>query len=121
MYKIKETFNIDEATYSYEDFKAVSYCQTAGNDTSFPNNTVTAMDGKTFNQLVIDGIIDVSELSCQNALSWGVYYIFRKTLSGKYMPLHVSMRAKTIENLKKVSRKFGEASINYEVFGEYGD
>lgn len=44
-------------------------------------------------------------------LSEGVGYIFYKTLKGKLAPYHVTMRAKTITNLEKGSRKYGTTKI----------
>lgn len=118
MYKIIATENIDKATYSYDDFNAIKYAETAGDDVSFPNNSVTAISGAVVNAQIADGIIDVADCSFKEPLHQSVYYVFRKTLAGKYLPLHVSMMPKTEANLLKGSKRFGSMAINREVFGE---
>lgn len=118
MYKIIATKNIDKATYSYDDFNAIRYAETAGNDVSFPNNSVTAISGADVNAQIADGTIDIADCAFKEPLHKSVYYVFRKTLGGKYFPLHVSMMPKTMANLLKGSKRFGSMAISRDVFGE---
>lgn len=117
MYKIKETTLFEEAVYSYDEFNMIRDAETFGDDVSFPNNTVTAINGGEFNQQVLNGIIPIENLSTRDPLNPAIMYVFRKTLAGKYLPLHVSMRPKTAANLAKGSERYGSASIDREVFG----
>lgn len=119
MYKINQTFNINEATYSYEDFLAVNNGKTFCDDLNgkaFPNNTVTGILGATVLYQISTGDINIGDLCCTEYVE-DCFYIFRKTQSGRLLPLRISIHPKTVANLNKMSRKFGTQSILNEVFG----
>lgn len=117
MYKVLETKKIEEATYEYNDFNMIRDAQTWGDDVKFPNNTVLAMNGEDVNKLVADGIIPADKLASNGALNSAIWYVFRMTRSGKYLPLHVTMRPETAANIERGSRRYGSLSIDKEVFG----
>lgn len=117
MYKIEETRVFEESIYSYEEFNMIRDAETFGDDVKFPNNTVIAINGGEFNKQVLSGIIPIEKLSVKDPLNPEIWYVFRKTLAGKYLPLHVSMRPKTAANIARGSERYGSASIDREVFG----
>lgn len=117
MYNINETFNLNEATYDYDAWCHVRDAQTFCEDVNLPDNTVTAILGGTVNMMIQFGELDLSDVSFTSPLTNSVFYIFRKALSGKLVPLHVSMMPKTSANLERGSRKYGSMKIDAEVFG----
>ena len=114
MYNVKETKNFESAVYSYEEFNAIKDAQDLGNDLNFNNNEITAISGNEFNNQIIKGIIPFDKMVTKDPLNPEMFYIFRKTLSGKYVPLHVSMRPSTAKNLLRGSRRYGSISIDRE-------
>lgn len=114
MYNVKASTNFNECVYDYEKFNAIREAQDLGNDVSFDNNEIVAISGEEFNSQIIRGIIPLDKIVTKDPLNNEVMYIFRKTLSGKYIPLHVSMRPKTAKNLLRGSRRYGSISIDRE-------
>ena len=114
MYTVKETRTFENCVYSYEEFNLVKDAQDMGSDINFNNNEITAISGEEFNSQIIRGIIPLDKIITKDPLNNEVMYIFRKTLSGKYIPLHVSMRPKTANNILRGSRRYGSLSIDNE-------
>ena len=114
MYTIKETTNFEKAIYSYEEFNAVKDAQDMGNDLNFNNNEIFAISGTDFNNQIISGIIPLEKMVTKDPLNPEMMYIFRKTMTGKYLPLHVTMRPSTEKNLLRGSRRYGSISIDRE-------
>ena len=114
MYNVKSTTNFEKAIYSYEKFTAIKDAQDLGSDLNFDNNEITAMSGEEFNSHIIKGIIPLDKMVTKDPLNPDMFYIFRRTLSGKYVPLHVSMRPSTEKNLLKGSRRYGSMAIDRE-------
>lgn len=115
MYKIKETFEFNEAVYSYDDFNHIKDAQTFCDDVKFPDNTVTAILGGTLNMMIDYHEIDGNTICTNDRFINSVYYVFRKTLAGKYLPLHVSMRPKTVANMERAACKWGDKPYEYEI------
>ena len=114
MYNVKETRTFEKAIYSYEEFVKIKEAQDMGSDISFNNNEITAISGEEFNSQIISGIIPLDKITTKDPLNPEILYIFKKTMSGKYVPLHVSMRPKTAKNILKGSRRYGSLSIDNE-------
>lgn len=114
MYTVKETTNFEKAIYSYEEFNAIKDAQDLGNDVAFDNNEITAMTGEEYNTQIVHGIIPLDKMSSKDPLNPDMMYVFRKTLSGKYVPLHVTMRPSTADNILRGSRRYGSISIDNE-------
>ena len=114
MYTVKETKNFENCVYDYEKFNAIREAQDLGDDIYFDSNEITAMSGKDFNEQIIKGIIPLDKMVTKDPLNPQMCYIFRKTLAGKYVPLHVTMRPSIEKNLLKGSRRYGSMSIDRE-------
>ena len=114
MYKVTSTTNFESAVYSYEKFNAIREAQDLCNDLTFDNNEVIAMNGDEFNNQIIKGIIPLDKMVTKDPLNPEMLYIFRRTLSNKYVPLHVTMRPSTADNLLRGSRRYGSLSIDNE-------
>ena len=114
MYNVKETTNFEKAIYDYEKFNAIKEAQDLGNDVAFDNNEIFAISGNEFNNQIVKGIIPLDKMVTKDPLNPEMCYIFRRTLSGKFVPLHVSMRPKTAKNLLRGSRRYGSLSIDNE-------
>lgn len=114
MYTVKETRTFENCVYSYEEFNLVKDAQDLGSDVSFGNNEITAMNGDEFNSQIVSGAIPLDKMCSKEPLNPEMFYIFRKTMAGKYVPLHVSMRPKTADNILRGSRRYGSMSIDEE-------
>ena len=114
MYTVKETKTFENCVYDYEKFNAIREAQDLGNDIDFDNNEIEAISGEEYNTQIIKGIIPLDKIVTKDPLNSEMFYIFRKTLSGKYVPLHVSMRPSTSANLLRGSRRYGSLSIDRE-------
>ena len=114
MYTVKSTKTFEKAIYSYEEFNAIKDAQDLGNDLNFNNNEVIAISGEDFNNQIIKGIIPLEKMVTKDPLNQEMMYIFRKTLGNKYVPLHVTMRPSTADNLLKGSSRYGSISIDRE-------
>ena len=114
MYTVKETTNFEKAIYSYDEFNAIKDAQDLGSDVKINNNEITAMNGNEFNNQIISGIIPLDKMVTKDPLNPQMCYIFRKTLSGKYVALHVTMRPKTAANITRGSIRYGSMSIDRE-------
>lgn len=114
MYQVTSTRTFESAVYDYEKFTAIKDAQDLCNDLAFDNNEVTAMRGEEFNSQIIKGIIPLDKMVTKDPLNPDMMYVFRRTLSGKYVPLHVTMRPSTEKNLLKGSRRYGSISIDNE-------
>lgn len=114
MYKVTSTKNFENCVYSYEEFNLVKDAQDMGSDINFNSNEVIAISGEEFNSQIVRGIIPLDKMSSKDPLNNDVMYIFRKTMAGKYVPLHVSMRPKTADNILRGSRRYGSISIDRE-------
>ena len=116
MYNVKETKNFENCVYSYEKFNLIREAQDLCNDLAFDNNEVTAMSGEEFNSQIIKGIIPLDKMVTKDPLNPEMMYVFRKTLSNKYVPLHVTMRPSTAKNLLRGSMRYGSLSIDREAW-----
>ena len=114
MYTVKSTRTFEKAIYDYEKFTAIKDAQDLGGDLNFDNNEIKAISGEEYNTQIIKGIIPLDKMVTKDPLNPDMMYIFRETLSGKYVPLHVSMRPKTSANILKGSMKYGSISIDRE-------
>ena len=114
MYTVTSTKNFENCVYDYEKFTAIKDAQDLGNDLNFNNNEITAISGNEFNNQIIKGIIPLDKIVTKDPLNPEIMYVFRKTLSGKYIPLHVTMRPSTADNLLKGSSRYGSISIDNE-------
>ena len=114
MYTVKETTKFENAVYSYEEFTAIKDAQDLGNDLNFDNNEITAISGEEYNSQIVHGIIPLDKMSAKEPLNPDMMYVFRKTMSGKYIPLHVTMRPSTEKNLLRGSMRYGSLSIDRE-------
>ena len=114
MYNVKASTKFSECVYDYEKFNLIREAQDICNDIDFDNNEVTAMNGDEFNVQIIKGIIPLDKIATKDPLNPNMMYIFRKTMTGKYLPLHVTMRPSTSDNLLKGSRRYGSMSIDRE-------
>ena len=114
MYTVKETTTFEKAIYSYEEFNAIKDAQDVGSDINFDSNEVIALSGEEFNSQIIKGIIPLDKIVTKEPLNPNMFYIFRKTLSNKYVSLHVSMRPSTEKNLLRGSMRYGSMSIDRE-------
>lgn len=114
MYTVTSTTNFNECVYPYEEFNLIREAQDLGNDLNFNNNEITAISGNEFNNQIISGIIPLDKISSKDPLNPNMFYIFRRTMSGKYVPLHVTMRPETSANLLRGSRRYGSMSIDRE-------
>ena len=114
MYTVKETKNFESAVYTYEKFNLIREAQDLCNDVAFDNNEITAMSGEEFNSQILRGIIPLDKMSSKDPLNPDMMYVFRRTMSGKYVALHVTMRPATSANLLRGSRRYGSMSIDRE-------
>ena len=114
MYNVKESRNFNECVYDYEKFNLIREAQDLGNDVAFDNNEIFAISGNEFNNQIVKGIIPLDKMVTKDPLNPEMCYIFRRTLSGKLVPLHVSMRPKTAKNLLRGSRRYGSMAIDRE-------
>lgn len=114
MYTVKASTKFNECVYDYEKFTAIKDAQDLCSDVSFDNNEIVAMSGEEFNSQIIKGIIPLDKMTTRDPLNPEMMYIFRRTLSGKYVPLHVTMRPETSANLLRGSRRYGSMSIDRE-------
>ena len=115
MYKVKASRNFNDCVYSYEEFNLVKDAQDMGSDINFNNNEITAISGEDFNNQIINRTIPLEKMSSKDPLNPDMMYVFRKTLSGKYVALHVTMRPSTEKNLLRGSSRYGSISIDREV------
>lgn len=114
MYTVKSTKNFENCVYSYEKFTAIREAQDLCNDLAFDNNEVIAMSGEEYNSQIVRGIIPLDKMSSKDPLNPAIMYVFRRTMSGKYIALHVTMRPSTEKNLLRGSMKYGSISIDRE-------
>ena len=114
MYKVKETKTFSECVYDYEKFTAIKEAQDLCNDISFNNNEIFAMNGDEYNEQILRGVIPLDKMCSKDPLNPDMMYIFRRTLSGKFIALHVTMRPSTEKNLLRGSRRYGSMSIDRE-------
>ena len=114
MYNVKASTKFSECVYDYEKFTAIKDAQDLGGDLNFDNNEIKAISGEEYNTQIIKGIIPIDKIVTKDTLNPDMLYIFRRTLSGKFVPLHVTMRPKTVENLLKGSSRYGSISIDRE-------
>lgn len=114
MYKVKTTKNFEKCVYDYETFMSIKDAQDLGSDVTFNNNEITAISGEEYNSQIISGIIPLDKMVTKDPLNPAILYIFRRTMSGKYLPLHVTMRPKTASNIIRGSRRYGSLSIDRE-------
>lgn len=114
MYTVKETTNFEKAIYSYEKFNAIREAQDLCNDLTFDNNEVIAMNGDEYNTQIARGVIPLDKMCSKDPLNPEMCYIFRRTMSGKYIALHVTMRPSTEANIIRGSRRYGSLSIDNE-------
>lgn len=95
----------------YEDAQDIAWKRNWGED---PVSNINFIEGRQAEEQAAElGIILTGKLS------EGVGYIFHKTLNGKLTPHHVTMRAKTIANLERGSRKYGTAKIMRETLEDF--
>ena len=114
MYNVKASTNFEKTIYSYEKFTAIREAQDLGSDLNFDNNEIVAMTGKDFNEQIVNKIIPLDKMSSKDPLNPDMMYVFRRTLSGKYIALHVTMRPSTEKNLLRGSSRYGSMSIDRE-------
>ncbi len=114
MYNVKASTKFSECVYSYEKFNAIREAQDLCNDIDFNNNEVIAMSGTDFNSQIISGVIPLDKMCSKDPLNPEMCYIFRRTMSGKYIALHVTMRPSTAANIIRGSRRYGSMSIDRE-------
>lgn len=114
MYNVKETRTFENCVYDYEKFTAIKDAQDLGGDLNFDNNEIKAISGEEYNTQIIKGIIPLDKMVTKDPLNPDMMYIFRRTMSGKYVPLHVTMRPSTADNILKGSRRYGSISIDRE-------
>ena len=114
MYKVKETKTFENCIYSYDEFNDIREAQDLGNDIDFDNNEIEALSGEEFNLQILRGVIPLDNMCSKDPLNPNMFYIFRRTLSRKYVPLHVTMRPETSANLLRGSRRYGSMSIDRE-------
>ena len=114
MYKVKETKTFENCVYDYEKFNAIREAQDLCNDVAFDNNEITAMSGEEFNSQILRGVIPLDNMCSKDPLNPEMMYIFRRTLAGKYIALHVTMRPSTEKNLLRGSSRYGSLSIDRE-------
>ena len=114
MYTVKETTNFENCIYSYDEFNAIREAQDLCGDLAFNDNEIAAMNGDEFNNQIISGIIPLEKMVTKDPLNPQMCYIFRRTLSGKYVALHVTMRPSTEKNLLRGSSRYGSISIDRE-------
>ena len=112
MYNVTSTTNFENCVYDYDKFNIVKDAQDMGSDIPFNNNEILAISGEDFNNQIISGIIPLDKMVTKDPLNPEIMYIFRKTMAGKYVPLHVSMRPKTADNIIRGSRRYGSISID---------
>lgn len=114
MYNVKASRNFNDCVYDYEKFTAIKEAQDLCNDLAFDNNEIFAMTGEEFNSQILRGAIPLDKMCSKDPLNPEMCYIFRKTLSGKYVALHVTMRPSTAANIIRGSRRYGSLSIDNE-------
>ena len=114
MYNVKETKKFSECVYDYDKFNLIREAQDLGSDLNFDNNEIVAMTGEEFNNQILRGVIPLDKMTTKDPLNPDMMYVFRRTLSGKYVPLHVTMRPSTADNLLRGSRKYGSMAIDRE-------
>ena len=114
MYNVKSTTNFNECIYDYEKFNLIREAQDLGNDLNFDNNEIFAMNGDEYNEQILRGVIPLDKICSKDPLNPEIMYVFRKTLSGKFVPLHVTMRPSTEKNLLRGSMRYGSLSIDRE-------
>ena len=114
MYTVKSTNKFENCVYDYEKFNAIREAQDLGNDVAFDNNEIFAITGEEYNTQIVHGIIPLDKMVTKDPLNPEILYIFRKTMTGKYLPLHVTMRPATSANLLKGSSRYGSMSIDRE-------
>ena len=114
MYNVKETKTFESAVYTYEEFNAIREAQDLCGDLAFSNNEIAAMTGEEYNTQIVNKIIPLEKMVTKDPLNPQMCYIFRKTMTGKYLPLHVTMRPSTEKNLLRGSMRYGSLSIDNE-------
>ena len=114
MYNVKASTKFSECVYDYEKFTAIKDAQDLGGDLNFDNNEILAISGEDFNNQIIKGIIPLDKIVTKDPLNPDMMYIFRRTMSDKFVPLHVTMKPSTADNLLKGSRRYGSMSIDRE-------
>lgn len=114
MYNVKESKNFENCVYDYDKFNLIREAQDLCNDIDFDNNEVNAMTGEEYNTQIVSGAIPLEKMCSKDPLNPEMCYIFRRTMSGKYIALHVTMRPSTTANLLKGSRRYGSMSIDNE-------
>lgn len=114
MYNVKASTTFENCVYDYEKFTAIKEAQDLGNDVAFDNNEIVAMTGEDFNSQIISGTIPLDKMTTKDPLNPDMMYVFRRTLSAKYVPLHVTMRPSTAANIIRGSRRYGSLSIDNE-------
>ena len=114
MYQVKESNKFENCIYSYDEFNAIREAQDLCGDLDFNNNEIEAISGNEFNNQIISGIIPLEKMVTKDPLNPDMMYVFRRTLSGKYIALHVTMRPSTASNLLRGSRRYGSLSIDRE-------
>ena len=114
MYKVKVSTNLNECVYDFDKFNLIREAQDLCTDIDFNNNEVIAMNGADFNKQIISGVIPLDKMTTKDPLNPKICYIFRKTLSSKYIALHVTMRPSTEKNILRGSMKYGSMSIDRE-------
>ena len=103
--KIIRTEKFSDAVYDYEIFKMLEHCDIAP-ETNLPKEI----------RVIYPGDMTEEERAMVNTpLISECGYMFRKTLSGRYIALRMTMHPKTIANYKKGSRKYGSGSIMNEM------
>ena len=114
MYNVKASRNFNDCVYEYEKFNAIKDAQDLCSDVSFDNNEITAISGEEYNEQILRGIIPLDKMTTKDPLNPDMFYIFRRTLSGKFVPLHVTMRPSTEANIIRGSLRYGSLSIDRE-------
>ena len=114
MYNVKASTKFSECVYDYEKFNLIREAQDLCNDIDFDNNEVNAMTGEEYNTQIVSGAIPLEKMCSKDPLNPEMCYIFRRTMSGKYIALHVTMRPNTEKNLLRGSMKYGSMSIDRE-------
>ena len=114
MYKVKETKTFENCIYSYDEFNAIREAQDLCGDLAFNDNEIEALSGEEFNSQILRGVIPLDNMCSKDPLNPNMFYIFRRTLSGKFVPLHVTMRPSTAANLLRGSSRYGSISIDRE-------
>ena len=114
MYNVKESKNFENCVYDYEKFNLIREAQDLCNDIDFDNNEVNAMTGEEYNTQIVSGAIPLEKMCSKDPLNPQMCYIFRRTMSGKFVPLHVTMSPSTAANLLRGSSRYGSMSIDRE-------